>query len=268
MQREQSGRPRPRGSTTEPTRWTVNNLTERLAGATREALSCFREAPPFDVAEADQNKFKVVYPLSAHVMELVAATNLLVEEGFSYAAEPCARAALQHAVTAQWIVLTHDGEREVVAEMKRVHKATVQDFSASVELPEELLAHAASLVSHQGPARDFWRMCERFSTDKSLYVMFRRLSDAVHPSLKTMNAHLDADDERGVFGIIPRSPTTPDPDVLLCMAVSALLALSAVESLRNLQRRMQEVHAIADRWQVPVDLRGDDQDPGLAHAPS
>ena len=120
----------------------VSAHNEQLRGAIRDALDCFRDGPAFEILAADQNKFKVVYPLSAHVMELVEAADLLVDTGLPYAAEPCARAALQHAVTAQWVILTHDGERQVIAELKRNHRATVRDFSMSAELPDDLLTHA------------------------------------------------------------------------------------------------------------------------------
>lgn len=134
----------------------------------------------------------------------------------------------------------------------------VKDFSLSTTLPDDLLAAADEPATSQGLARAFWAMCARFSRDKALYVLFRHLSDSIHPSLRTLTNHLDADDERGVFGIFERSPRSPEPDLLVSLGLSAMLALSAVENLRKDQVRMPTVTEIAERWGVPVDLRGDD----------
>lgn len=123
-----------------------------------------------------------------------------------YAAENCARAALQHAVTAQWVLLTADSERDVLAEMKRNHSTTLQDVSSHLALPDNLLEDIEKGPTYKGPARWFWQMCERFSPDKTLYVLYRRMSDSVHPSLRTFVYHLEADDQRGVFALNPRSP--------------------------------------------------------------
>ena len=192
---------------------------------------------------------------------------MLIDAALPYAAETNARAAFQHAVTAQWVLLTHHGEQDLLTEMRRNHSTTVKDFSLSATLPEDLLSAAQAATASKGPARDFWQMCARFSRDKSLYVLFRRMSDSVHPSLRTFTYHLDADDERGVFGLIERSPRDPEPDLLISLAVSAMLALSAVEALRKDHARMPEVLTIAERWEVPLDLRGDDLSPQLGDPP-
>ncbi len=234
------------------------DLRERAIGAATEAVACFRAAPQFEVSQVDQTKFQAVYPLAAHAIEQVEAAQLLIGASRPYAAEANARAAFQHAVTAQWVLLTDGGETELVSEMKRTHSATVKDFSLSASVPDDLLSAANEKIASQGPARDFWRMCERFSRDKALYVLFRRLSDSVHPSLRTFTYHLEADDARGVFGLRANSPLIPEPDLVISLAVSAMLALSAVESLRKEQERMPLVIALAERWNVPLDLRGDD----------
>lgn len=236
----------------------VDELSSRAIGAAREALECFRNGPAYEVLDADRDKFQVVYPLSAHVMEQVSAALILIDAELCYPAESNARSAFQHAVTAQWVVLTEGGEDQVLAEMKRTHSTTVEDFSLSVDLPDELLSVIGDRPKSQGPARDFWWMCSRFSNDKALYVMFRRLSDSVHPSLRTFNEHLQADDARGVFALSARSSPEPEPDLLISLTIAAMLALSAVEGLRRGQTRMPAIRGIADRWQVPVDLRGDD----------
>jgi hypothetical protein len=161
-------------------------------------------------------------------------------------------------VTAQWVLLTESGEHAVLAEMKRNHRLTIEDLAHTIEEFSELLDDDAQGLKSEGPARRFRLMCDRFSPDRIVYSLFRRMSDSVHPSLRTFVHHLETDDQRGVYGLTLDSPADPDPDLLLALSISAMLALSAVEHLRRDRLRMDDVERIAQKWRVPVDLRGDD----------
>jgi hypothetical protein len=101
-------------------------------------------------------------------------------------------------------------------------------------------------------------MCERFSPDKMLYVLYRRMSDSVHPSARTLNVHLDADEERGIYGLTSNSDPEPEPDLLLALAFSAIFAVSAVEYLRRGQTRIADFRALVEAYGMPLDLTGDD----------
>jgi len=61
-----------------------------------------------------------------------------------------------------------------------------------------------------------------------------------------------------VYAVSARSTATPEPDLAIALALSAMLALSAVEELRREQPRMRLLQDMAERWQVPLDLKGDD----------
>jgi|SRR6266550_2257055 len=183
---------------------------------------------------------------------------ILIRERASYAAEANARSALQHAITAQWVLLTAGGEREVVGEIKRQQSATLRDLQSAIELPPELRAAIDEGPQSTGPARSFWQMCERFSPDKMLYVLYRRMIDSVHPSARTLKMHLDVDEERGIYGLISNSDPEPEPDLLLALAFSAIFAVSAVEYLRRGQPRIADFKALLEAYGMPLDLTGDD----------
>jgi hypothetical protein len=159
--------------------------------------------------EQDRFTFQPIFPLAAHAMEQVKAALILIDAGLPYPAEVNARSAFQHAVTAQLVLLTAGGKHAALDEMDRTHSATVRDVAAAVELPPELLEELDHGPTSSGPARLFWQMCDRFSGDKGLYVLFRRMSDSVHPSLRTLMYHLRTDYERGVFGLDLSRPTDP-----------------------------------------------------------
>jgi len=229
-----------------------------LRQATRIAVEFFKEAPQFEVVVADRAAFQTIYPLAAHAVEQVDAALTLIEAGAPYLAEANARSALQHAITAQWVLLTAKGEEKVVAEIKRQQSATLGDLQRSIALPPDLLAEINAGPQSTGPARDFWKMCERFSPDKTLYVLYRRMSDSVHPSARTLNMHLDADEERGIFGLTQKSDPEPETDLLLALTFAAFLATSAVEYVRRGQPRIAALRSLAEAHGVPLDLTGDD----------
>lgn len=234
-----------------------------MRSAALGALHMFEAAPKFEVAVEHRFVFQPIYPLAAHTMEQVRAALALIDAGLAYPAEVNARSALQHAVTAQWVLFTAAGERRALDEMRRNHSATVRDMAKGVDVADELLDYADASPRSQGPARRFYQMCERFSEDNMLYVLFRRLSDSVHPSLRTLRHHVEADDARGVFGMRANSPTEPETDLMMAVGFSAMFALSAVEYLRRGQTRMPQVRALGAKWKVPIDLGPEDRDRGL-----
>ncbi len=76
------------------------------------------------------------------------------------------------------------GEPDPVREFGQQNRnATIKDMMRSVDLPSAL-SETGKSTSNRGPARDFWKMCDRFSGNRGLYVLYRRLSDSVHPSLR------------------------------------------------------------------------------------
>ena len=106
-------------------------------------------------------------------------------------------------------------------------------------------------------------MCDRFSPNKTLYVLYRRMSDSVHPSARTLSLHLDADEERGIYGLIQKSNSDPELDLLFCLAISGFLAASATEYFRRGQPRIALLRSMAEAYGVPMDLTGDDTMPEL-----
>lgn len=169
-------------------------------------------------------------------------------------------------MTAQWVLRTADAERAVRDEMTRQQCNTILNFDFMVDFGDDLRAFAANAPQSSGPARHFHELCARFSPDRALYSMYRRLFAAVHPSLATMDHHLVADDERGVHAV--RRDSAGDDsalDMMLAPAMSAVFSVNAIEILRRGQSGLAAIHAIADRHEVPRDLSSDDTAPPPSH---
>lgn len=86
----------------------IQVLMDNCLAAAGEALELFASFKSIDIDPSEQYAFKVVYPLAAHAMEEIKAALILIDAGLPYPAEGNVRSAVQHAVTCQWILHTHD----------------------------------------------------------------------------------------------------------------------------------------------------------------
>ncbi len=93
-------------------------LAAKDAGFVAAAEACVRHwggALPIEVADEDQIKFRVCFPLVAHSLNQIAAALLLLRAGQPFVATANVRVAFEHALTAQWVLLTHGGEERLVS---------------------------------------------------------------------------------------------------------------------------------------------------------
>lgn len=242
-------------------------LRERCLRAAVRTVQMFDEPLPWEVDGPDTALFQLVYPLVCHTVEQVKAALKLIEVHLAYPAEANARIAYQHAITAQWMLLTKDSAKGIGVEMLAQLDKQVSEFGTIVDLPEELLDDTdeaervgGSLRRHH-EAQNFKTMCDRFGTEHLLYLTFRRLSGPVHPSLATMHQHLilppPAASEPFAPTLRPHSDPVPSLDLLMAVAMSAVFAVNAVETLRLGQPRLARVVHIARENHIPPSLAGD-----------
>lgn len=224
------------------------------------------------------NKFLMCFPLAAHAINHVEAA-LTARLHFPWVSKSSARIAFEHALTAQWVMLTADGEVRLKAGFDYSDHTRTDRFIKGVrrlgQEDEEFAEAAHGLTAEQldglvrtkpdepGPP-NMEAMCQRFASggaENLLYDAHRELSGAVHPSLSLLRAHLHFDKAGKVLGINPFGSS----DALVMfgreLALSAIWALYAVEVCRFGQPRMAQVVAIGTEAGLPVDLRGSDQQP-------
>src|SRR5258707_15663768 len=75
-------------------------------------------ALPIEVVDEERVKFRVCFPLVAHSLSQVAAALLLLHAGQPFVATANTRVALEHALAAQWVLLTYRGEERLVRHME------------------------------------------------------------------------------------------------------------------------------------------------------
>lgn len=241
-------------------------LRERCLRAAVGTVQMFDEPLPWKVDGPDTALFQLVYPLACHTMQQIKAALKLIEVNLAYPAEANARIAYQHAITAQWMLLTKDSAESIGVEMLTQLGKQVSEFGTIVDLPEGLLGDTdetervgGSLRRHP-EAHNFKAMCDRFGTEHLLYLTFRRLSGPVHPSLATVHQHLippPAASEPLPPTLRPCSDPLPSLDLLMALAMSGVFAVNAVETLRLGQPRLARVVHIARENHIPPSLAGD-----------
>ncbi|MDC9004097.1 hypothetical protein [Mycobacterium marinum] len=217
-------------------------------------------------------KFLMCFPLAAHAMNQIEAA-LTVRHTFPWVAAASTRIAFEHALTAQWVLLTADGEIRLKAgfdygdhiRADRFIKGIRQLGEEDQEFPEAAHGLSADQLERlvrtrpdePGPP-NVEGICKRFSSggaENLLYDIHRELSGAVHPSLSLLRAHLHFTSTGQVSGI--DSFGACDAPVMFGreLALSAVWALYAVEVCRFGQARMGQIAAMGTDAGLPVDLR-------------
>lgn len=163
------------------------------------------------------DKCLMCFPLAAHAMKHVEAA-LEARQQFPWVARASARVAFEHALTAQGILLTADGERKLIANFDNGDHTRTERLIRGVQRlghdDEEfaLAAHGLSddellglvQAKAQGAGADNREgMCRRFASggaDDVLYHIYPDLSGAVHPSLSLLCAHWRFDEGSAARG--------------------------------------------------------------------
>ncbi len=227
------------------------------------------DAVSFD--SALEVKSRVCFPLAAHALNH-ADTALGLHRKRPWVAASCTRVAFEHALAAQWVLLTEDGEQGLVDYMRWQQNKRSRDFADALDRLASDPAMAGlgldesvrqALVGDPPDSRG-WSVidvCSRFSDTKLFYDIYRNLSQAEHPSPGLIAAHLAVTPAEGQRDISVDGALRPSIDVLLTLALSALWSLYVLEQIREGQPHAATVAQIGRDARLPTDLRESDQHP-------
>ncbi|WP_263987766.1 hypothetical protein [Mycolicibacterium fluoranthenivorans] len=223
-------------------------------------------------------KFRLCFPLCANAINHVEAA-LAMRSRYPWVAKASARIAFEHALTAQWVLLTVNGEYRLKAHMDykahKQHGRFINNIRRMGESDDSFaqVAHGLSdqrLNSLVGEAPKelglpkLDAMCGRFAEGGAtnlLYDIYSDLSGAVHPSWSLVRAHARFS-STGVMTGIQSDGSAAAGELLGCeLALSALWALYVVEVCRPQQLRGVQVVKMGESAGLPVDLRASDHDP-------
>lgn len=230
---------------------------------------------PLRIAPNLTREFNVGFPLAAHALNH-AAVGLETRDRFPHAAATSARVALEHALAAQWALLTRGGAETLVRHMEAGYLARVKAFAGalgdsdplltSLVDAEDLAAFASVAARQPAPGNErSWsmeRVFRRFAGTDLFYDLYRELSGAVHPSYETIQAHLDTRNEH--------PPRLNRAGALLsghsstqATALAAVLAMDFIERCQEHPPTPSPIAAIAVAAALPYDLTFSDQSPEL-----
>ncbi|WP_433828528.1 hypothetical protein ACQP2E_04045 [Actinoplanes sp. CA-015351] len=236
--------------------------------AAHACLEHWRTAPAFLVDAESTKRFNATYPVVAHAMAQVVAALSLHAQGLGYAARANIRVAFEHALAAQWVIHTHEGEEALIGSMSRLHRNVVQGMrDGGVVIPENLQADLNHPVGE--PQLKIQAVADRFDGGtKGIYGLYRHLTGAVHVSLATLAAYIDWRGEDHPPALRLAAEPDADPDQLLVLGWSPVLALSAIESLRSGHPYLAKIRDLAAAHELVPDLGPFDTQPHLQHPPS
>lgn len=110
-------------------------------------------------------------------------------------------------------------------------------------------------------------ICDRFDKGtRSVYSLYRQLTDSVHVSLATVLAYMKIGDG-GVEGLLSHPATKQDRDLFLATGWSAVLAMDAIESLRKGRPFRSVIRKLAQSHTLTSDLASADSKPHLQRRP-
>ncbi|MEV4642759.1 hypothetical protein AB0J80_36000 [Actinoplanes sp. NPDC049548] len=245
----------------------IERLTTHYIAAARECVELWTTGDKdFNFKVGMSQKVRAVFPVVAHAMAQTVAALRLYDLGLVYAARANVRVALEHAIVAQSVVHTHGGEDYLIGSMERLHTNILTDLKNSgVEIPARL---TPNLVHPPAELQiNLQVICRRFDPTGSFYGLYRNLSSGTHVSLATLRAYVDVDQVDGSVAFRLGEGGEHDAQQDQALGWSPVLALSAIESLRQDESRLRAVEEIAKNHELIADLRHLDTEPQKQQAP-
>jgi hypothetical protein len=219
------------------------------------------------VAKADTVRLQVLYGLCRQALNHARAAWAVIDAGLTLEAGVNIRAALEHAVTAQWAYFTPDGVSRLVASAKKKAAAYFETAGLQVSLGEEAVQKLACWKNSGKGIPDFARICDEIDgthdpkSPKSGTLRFEyvRLSQAVHVTSSTITDYLQVDALYGELSLSAQSPDRFYKASVWDLGAATAMASWLLERLRVAPNSCAEVERIADAAMLPSTLAEDYQ---------
>ena len=186
---------------------------------------------------------------------------MLRDHGLVYVARANTRVAFEHALMAQSVAYTNDGEEPLIGSMDKLQRNILRDMQAGgAALAPELQAEI------DGPwttvETKIQEIADRFDGgSKAIYGQYRLLTGAVHVSLATLNAYMELRGEDRPPALLREAKPDSDPDQALALGWSAILAVSAIENFREGDPFREWIDTTAKDHELVPDLCPHDTQP-------
>ncbi|RYG98232.1 MAG: hypothetical protein EON58_07750 [Alphaproteobacteria bacterium] len=220
-----------------------------------------RSARPLVVEGENIVRYQSMFPIARHALAQVDAALILHDAGRSFVASVNTRVALEHALIAQWVLLTKGAETLLANTIEKSHSSILKGIAPHAQsIPPELSPLLSLPSATLLPPIE--QICGRFDGTGLLYTTYRGLTGAVHLSGATLAEYVAVDAETGEITLHsqPRSGKTPT-DFEMALGWAAVLSKAALEVLLEDSSDLQRVALIARKAGLPHDLTSDDRHP-------
>lgn len=231
--------------------------TEALQAWITEAAGLATNPDPVNVLVENQQLFFVIYGICRQSIRYSQAYLATVSSGFEHEAATLARAAFEHAVTAQWCFLIPGANKLLHAGIA----ASLHDLQTRVaqwlerdDWIEELDSNAPP-KNHGRPS--FSKMMIAVDPEMSLATIYSLLSQAAHVTAGAVTGFIDSSSEPFTL-LEERAGSVVRPyQVLHAAAMASLLALSVLAHVIDDPAMLAVVSQRSDELQLPWLLEGD-----------
>lgn len=233
---------------------------EELRSTLGELLTIWDDRPDKTSVGKDRPmepaRLAVVLALASHTHRLARAAMHLHKAGMDLEAMPLVRGALEHGLTAQWMV--HNEEEALagfINEQQRQRRATGKAMLkigwGEVEEVTSIIEKSVVVPSTgDGPARSFQQLCEDFDPMGShMYAVYRALSGYTHAGHHIVDSYLNLGDTIKIR-INPGKPL-PTAAWLWTLCAGCMWASRAADMLDRNRPHRQPLRRIARVLRTP-----------------
>ncbi|MDH6293156.1 DUF5677 domain-containing protein [Rhodococcus opacus] len=218
-----------------------------------QCVAHLRDAEGFDVHRPHKDEFLLLYGVAARVMRYSDAYLRLVRDEFVGEAVVLARAALEHAVTLQWVFIVDGGIKRFQVDLGHEyieHYNNLAEWLDNDELAEAVTALDAPPEGKRLPP--FMSMLRDLDHEKYLETSYHILSQHVHVTPAAVASFIEAGAEE--LHIKYEQQYGYRYQATYVVAVSCMLARWVVAKLTNDPKLLELLDKTSDDLTLPMTL--------------
>lgn len=220
----------------------------------RDCAAWLKDADSYDVLRAHKDEFLLLFGVFTRTIRYAETFLELVASGRAAEGVPVARAALEHAVTAQWVFIVDGGiqrwQRKV--DLDRIeYYSKLAEWMKNGELAEGVAQLPAPPKGKSLPP--FLDMLRELDKDHFLETGYKILSQEVHVTHAAVTSALEADEEGNPQLAPLREYAFIYQGVYVC-AVLCMLVRWILTKLTKVSRDLAELDATSDELNLPLTL--------------
>lgn len=233
---------------------------ERLRHGVDQTLALLQRASFRTLAGWHESALSALWGPAVQTIRHSQATFYLIDGDFTREAMVNARAALEHAITVQWVLHREGGLEQFMDHLIRNHKGEAERFGDWLDV-DEIRASADEIDRPGGTFPNFLRNIVGEFDERSFVVnAYGNLSLAAHVRAATTMAYLEGTPGQ-THDLFFEPRVTHEGEAPLVAAASAMLSAAAPLTLMGDDDLLDELSDLADALQLPVSLRDELQEP-------